>query len=73
VTLNGYFAQAADIGGLVDRLSLTLLGQLLPSASRAAVINAAQAFDTGSTDWQSLRARTVAFLILASPQYQVIH
>jgi uncharacterized protein (DUF1800 family) len=73
VDLSGYAAQASDVEGLVDRLSQTLLGQPLPSASRDAVIQAALAYDTNTTNWQLMRARTVAFLILASPQYQIIH
>lgn len=73
VDLSAYAAQAADVEGLVDRLSQTLLGQPLPTASRNAVIQAAQAYDTSDANWQLARARTAAFLILASPQYQIIH
>jgi hypothetical protein len=50
------------------------LGQALPTGPRTEVINAVswwtQARD--ATNWQSNRVKTAAYLVFASPTYQVL-
>ena len=79
VNLQRFVSDAHDPAQLVDRLSLLVLGEVLPAAERTAVINAVNAFTipTSGTGQQILdattnRVRQAAFLVLASPQYQLI-
>jgi uncharacterized protein (DUF1800 family) len=74
VNLTAFTADAADPTRLVDRLSLLLLGESLPSASRGAVIQAVSAYTQQSSgnDYLNNRVRQAAYLILSSPQYQVV-
>lgn len=73
VDLSAFTADAEDPARLVDRLSLLALGEPLPPAARAAVITAVAAYprQTNSTDYLSNRVRQAAFLVFASPQYQL--
>jgi uncharacterized protein (DUF1800 family) len=73
VNLTAFLDSAADAGVLVDRLSLIAFGQPLQGASRTSVVNAV-AWWTASRDrvnWKLYRVRTAAYLVFASPQYQV--
>ncbi|MBA4264949.1 MAG: DUF1800 domain-containing protein, partial [Comamonadaceae bacterium] len=77
--LKAFTADAVDPDRLVDRLSLLAIGEVLPPAERTAVINAVSAFSipTSGTKQQIADARTnrvrqAAYLVLASPQYQLI-
>lgn len=65
---------AADPAALVDRLSTLALGRALPAGSRAKVIEAVTAMskDSSGDGWAKNRVNTAAFLIFASPQYNVI-
>lgn len=67
-------ASAADPAVLVDRLSTLALGRALPATSRAKVIDAVAAMSQASSGdgWAKNRVNTAAFLIFASPQYNVI-
>jgi hypothetical protein len=74
VDLSAFVADASDAARLVDRLSLLALGQPLPAASRTAVIDAVSAFtqQNNGNDFRLNRVRQAAYLIFASPQYQLI-
>ena len=79
VVLKAFRPDAVDAARLVDRLSLLVLGEVLPATERTAVINAVNAFTipTSGTRQQIIDAKTnrirqAAFLVLASPQYQLI-
>ncbi|MCB2016840.1 MAG: DUF1800 family protein [Hydrogenophaga sp.] len=65
------FASTTDAAALVDRLSLLALGEPLPTTSRAAVINAVNAYPATTANLTN-RARQAAFLVLASPQFQMV-
>lgn len=74
VDLQAFLADADDPGRLVDRLSLLALGELLPSVARGAVIDAVAAYpvQSGSTADRTSRVRQAAYLVFASPQFQLI-
>lgn len=73
VNLQTFVADASDPARLVDRLSLLALGQPLPAASRAAVIQAVGTYTQASSGNNHLvnRVSQAAYLIFASPHYQV--
>lgn len=73
VNLSAFTADAADPARLVERLSLLALGEPLPPASRSAVIQAVAVYTQQShgADHLVSRVRQAAYLIFASPQYQV--
>jgi Protein of unknown function (DUF1800) len=71
VDLSAFTIDARNAATLVDRLSLMALGEVLPSASRTAVINAVNAFPSNTANDKSNRVRQAAFLVFSSPQYQV--
>jgi len=73
VNLSAFTADAADPARLVERLSLLALGEPLPQASRSAVIQAVSVYTQQSHGADHLvnRVRQAAYLIFASPQYQV--
>jgi hypothetical protein len=73
VDFSAFTSDAADAGKLVDRLSALAIGQKLPTAAREKVI-AATAWWTPERDaenWQKNRVKTAAYLVFASPNYQV--
>lgn len=72
VNLTGFEADATDAGRLVDRISLLALGELLPTASRTAVISAVNQFGSGTSSERTNRVRQAAFLVFASPQYHLV-
>ncbi|MFP8779609.1 DUF1800 domain-containing protein [Hydrogenophaga sp. RWCD_12] len=65
------FASTTNAATLVDRLSLLALGEILPATSRTAVINAVNAYPSNTADGRTNRARQAAFLVFASPQFQM--
>ena len=74
VDLSAFAADAADAAKLVDRMSLLALGQALPATPRQKVIDAV-AWWTSSTDatnWKTNRVKAAAYLVFASPNYQVL-
>lgn len=72
VDLSAFTADAADASKLVDRLSMLALGQLLPSTPRDKVISAVAWWtSSNSSNWQLNRVRAAAYLVFASPNYQV--
>jgi uncharacterized protein (DUF1800 family) len=74
VDLSAFLADAPDAAKLVDRMSMLALGTTLPAASRSQVINAVSWWTatTDKTNWQLNRAKAAAYLVFASPQYQVL-
>ncbi|MDP1789306.1 MAG: DUF1800 family protein, partial [Methylibium sp.] len=73
VDLQPYTSDAADAAKLVDRLSTLALGARLPSAARAQVVAAVEAYTSqnDSQNWATNRVRQAAYLVFGSPNYQV--
>ncbi len=73
VDLSAFKADAADATKLVDRMALLALGTPLPDAPRAEVIKAVSYWTskTDSANWQINRVKAAAYLVFASPNYQV--
>jgi hypothetical protein len=73
VNLQAFVTDAGDPARLVDRLSLLALGEPLPTASRTAVIQAVSAYtqQNNGNDYLINRVRQAAFLVFASPQFQI--
>lgn len=73
VDLNTFIAQADQPDALVDRLSNLALGAPLPAAARTSVINAVAAFTSqnSGSEYRLNRVRQAAYLVFASPQYQI--
>lgn len=73
VRLDAFLADADDAGKLVDRLSLVAIGQALPAVPRDKVIDAVNAWTPASdaANWRVNRVRTAAYLVFASPNYQL--
>lgn len=73
VNLSAYTLDADDPPKLVERLSLLALGESLPAASRNAVIQAVSVYtpQNNPNNYRTERVRQAAYLIFASPQYQV--
>ena len=74
VDLSAFLTDAADATKLVDRLSLLALGQPLASVPRTKVIDAVAWWtpSTDATNWQINRVKTAAYLVFASPNFQVL-
>ena len=74
VDLSAYHADAGDAAKLVDRLALVALGQPLQGVPRDKVIGATAYFTSSNspTNWRDMRVRAAAYLVFASPQYQVL-
>jgi hypothetical protein len=73
VNLSAFTTDATNPERLVDRLSLLELGERLPDASRNAVLTAVSSItqsNSGSA-YLTTRVKQAAFLVLASPQYQM--
>lgn len=72
VDLNPFLTDAADPAALVDRMAMLALGAPLPSNARSKVIEAVTAFNANtSSTWQLNRVRQAAYLVFASPHYQL--
>lgn len=73
VDLNSWLAPAEDAAGLVDSLATLVLGAPLPEPARGRVVDAVSAFNatTDRNNWQRNRVRQAAYLVLASPHYQI--
>ncbi|MGM9428908.1 DUF1800 domain-containing protein [Hydrogenophaga sp. MI9] len=71
VDLTAFTADATNAATLVDRLSLLALGEPLPTASRTAVINAVNAYSSSTASGRTNRVKQAAFLVFASPQFQM--
>lgn len=73
IDLSRFTADAADAGKLVDRLSLIATGQPLPTATRTEIVKAVSwwTIKTDKTNWQANRVKTAAYLVFATPNFQV--
>lgn len=72
VNLKPFEALADNPGTLVDNLSFIVLGRTLPATPRAKVLQAVQYWTAQvSPDWRHERVITAAYLVFASPDYQV--
>ncbi|MGS5089084.1 DUF1800 domain-containing protein [Hydrogenophaga sp. A37] len=71
VNLSAFTADATNPERLVERLSLLALGERLPAASHTAVVNAVSAFSSTTATDKTNRVKQAAFLVFASPQYQL--
>ena len=74
IDTSAFLADAADATKLVDRIATTVLGQPMQGAARDKVIAAAGWFTSTNSpaDWRDNRVRAAAYLVFASPQYQVL-
>jgi uncharacterized protein (DUF1800 family) len=74
VNLDAFIGSAGDAGALVDRLGTLATGAPLPTATRQRIVRAVEGFTAQSagTDWQTRRVQVAAYLVYASPWYQVI-
>ena len=65
-------SDAADAAKLVDRLSLLAAGGPLPAATRSEIVKAVESFSAQtSSTWQAERVKQAAYLVFATPSYQV--
>lgn len=73
IRANDFQSDASDAGVLVDRLSNIVLGRPLAATPRTKVIEAVEYWNTthAPSDWKLRRVNTAAYLVLASPDYQV--
>jgi hypothetical protein len=74
VDFSAFLADASDPARLVDRLSLLALGAPLPTTARTAVVNAVAAYtqQSSGSDYLTNRVRQAAYLVFASPNYQIV-
>ena len=74
VNLAPFLTDAADAAKLVDRMSMLALGQPLPSEPRDKVVSAVAwwTVNTDATNWKINRVKAAAYLVFASPNYQVL-
>ncbi len=74
VNLTAFLADAGDAAKLVDRMSMLALGQPLPSVPRDKVVAAVAwwTVNTDATNWKINRVKAAAYLVFASPNYQVL-
>jgi uncharacterized protein (DUF1800 family) len=73
VNTQPFETDAADTAKLVDRLSVLATGAALPATTRSSVIQAVEAFtqaNNGDT-WRSERVKQAAYLVFATPAFQV--
>jgi len=68
INLSGYQSIAANPASLADQLDRDLLGGTMSPAMRTAIVSAVNAVAASDT---LNRARTAAYLVVTSPQYQV--
>jgi uncharacterized protein (DUF1800 family) len=74
VNTAAFEADADDVPKLVDRLSVLATGAALPDTTRTRVIGAVQSFtaaNSSATTYRSERVKQAAFLVFASPSFQV--
>ncbi|MDT7834333.1 DUF1800 domain-containing protein [Aquabacterium sp. OR-4] len=75
VNLAAFRADAADATLLVERLVALATGGRLSAAAKARIVEAVNAWPTtdAGIDWRTERVRTAAYLVYASPAYQVLN
>jgi uncharacterized protein (DUF1800 family) len=73
VNLNAFKSSAGDPAALVDRLSQLALGRNLEPATRQSVIDSVTFWTAQNKpdDWRDFRVIEAAYLVLATPDYQI--
>ncbi|HSI58444.1 MAG TPA: DUF1800 family protein [Ideonella sp.] len=73
VKLTAFSSSAADAGALVDRMAAIVLGRPLAGEPRAKVVAAVEWWTSARApdDWRTRRVAAAAYLVMASPDYQV--
>ncbi|WP_284620691.1 DUF1800 domain-containing protein [Aquabacterium humicola] len=73
VSLTSWTTQADNAATLVDAMAMRALGKPLAAGPRQQVINAVSWWtsQTGGSTWRTARVRAAAYLVFASPDYQV--
>ncbi|MEK8030303.1 DUF1800 family protein [Ideonella sp. DXS29W] len=71
---DAWLTDAADATKLVDRMSRLVLGENLPEPARTKVIEAVAHFDNDNYpgEWRRQRVQRAGWLVLSSPQYQIV-
>lgn len=66
-------ADSDNVPKLVDRMSVVATGRTLPAGTRESVIKAVEAFTptNSPTHYKTSRVKQAAWLVFASPQYQI--
>ncbi len=72
IDLYSYGALAANPASMVALFNTNLMHGSMPAAEVNAIVNAVNTIDETGPDWQITRAQAAAFLILASPRYQIV-
>ncbi len=74
VDLSAFLPDAGDPAKLTDRFAMLALGEPLPAKTRTQVVNAVAAFtqQNSGNDYLKYRVQQAAYLVFASPQYQLI-
>jgi uncharacterized protein (DUF1800 family) len=72
IDLFSYAALAPNPSAMVALFNTNLLHGTLPAAEASAIIAAVNAVPATGPDWQIARAQAAAYLILASPRYQIV-
>ena len=74
VNLTAFEADAATPSVLVERLANLATGGRMTSATKAAIVTAVTAWDASqSANWRTERVKAAAYLVFASPTYQVMN
>jgi uncharacterized protein (DUF1800 family) len=72
VNLDGFQTDAADPARLVDRMVRVGLGGRITPSARQTIIDAVAAWNAGNSgNYLQERVKTAAYLVFASPQYQI--
>jgi uncharacterized protein (DUF1800 family) len=74
LTYDAWVSDAPDAAKLVDRISNLVLGMPLPRPARTKVIEAVEHFDDKNSpgDWRKRRVQRAGWLVMSSPEYQII-
>ena len=74
VNLSAFEADAADATLLVNRLANLATGGRMTSSAKSNIVTAVNAWTSAqSSSWRTERVRTAAYLVFASPAYQVLN
>jgi len=72
INLAPFLTDAEDPGKLVDRFSVLATGAPLPAATRTDIVAAVASFTSqNNTNWKAERVNQAAYLVFASPNYQI--
>ncbi|MDT7541600.1 MAG: hypothetical protein QOE33_1504 [Acidobacteriota bacterium] len=71
LNLDAYEAMANNPAQMVDAFDFLLLHGTMSAAMKTQIINAVNSVPTTDANYQRKRARTAAYLVATSPQYQV--